>query len=65
MRREGFQGINFGVMDAVVTVLCVMIGLSLTNNKLVLLVGIFTAGMADSFANAAGMHVSQENEQGC
>jgi len=62
MRREGFQGISFGVMDAVVTVLGVMIGLSVTNNKLVLLIGILTAGVADSFANAAGMHVSQETE---
>ena len=62
MRREGFQGISFGVMDAVVTVLGVMIGLSVTNNKLVLLIGILTAGAADSFANAAGMHVSQETE---
>jgi len=62
MRREGFQGISFGVMDAVVTVLGVMIGLSVINNKLVLLIGILTAGVADSFANAAGMHVSQETE---
>ena len=62
MPREGFQGISFGVMDAVVTVLGVMIGLSVTNNKLVLLIGILTAGVADSFANAAGMHVSQETE---
>jgi len=62
MSGEGFQGISFGVMDAVVTVLGVMIGLSVTNNKLVLLIGILTAGVADSFANAAGMHVSQETE---
>ena len=62
MNREGFQGISFGVMDAVVTVLGVMIGLSVTNNKFVLLIGILTAGVADSFANAAGMHVAQETE---
>lgn len=62
MRREGFQGISFGVMDAVVTVLGVMIGLSVTDNKVILLIGILTAGVADSFANAAGMHVAQETE---
>lgn len=62
MNREGFQGISFGVMDAVVTVLGVMIGLSVTNNKFILLIGILTAGVADSFANAAGMHVAQETE---
>ena len=62
MEREGAQGISFGVMDAVVTVLGVMIGLSVANNKFVVLLGILTAGVADSFANAAGMHVCQETE---
>jgi VIT1/CCC1 family predicted Fe2+/Mn2+ transporter len=62
MRKEGFQGISFGVMDAVVTVLGVMIGLSVTSNKFILLIGVLTAGVADSFANAAGIHVSQETE---
>lgn len=62
MNKEGFQGISFGVMDAVVTVLGVMIGLSVTDNKLILFIGVLTAGVADSFANAAGMHVSQETE---
>ena len=62
MNYEGFQGISFGVMDAVVTVLGVMIGLSVTDNRFVLVVGILTAGVADSFANAAGMHVSEETE---
>jgi len=62
MKEEGFQGISFGVMDAVVTVLGVMIGLSVHDNRLFLFVGILTAGIADSFANAAGIHVSQETE---
>ena len=62
MRREGAQGVSFGVMDAVVTVLGVMIGLSVANNKIVVIIGVLTAGVADSFANAAGMHVSQETE---
>jgi VIT1/CCC1 family predicted Fe2+/Mn2+ transporter len=62
MNCEGFQGISFGVMDAVVTVLGVMIGLSVIDNRFVLVIGILTAGVADSFANAAGMHVAQETE---
>lgn len=62
MSRDGFQGISFGVMDAVVTVLGVMIGLSVTGNRFVLLIGILTVGVADSFANAAGMHVSEETD---
>ena len=62
MRREGFQGVSFGIMDAVITVLGVMIGLSVTNNRFVLLIGVLTAGVGDAFANAAGMHVAQEAE---
>lgn len=63
LRKEGFQGISFGVMDAVVTVLGVMIGLSVQGEKLILVIGVLTAGIADSFANAAGIHVSQETEE--
>jgi len=63
MNYEGFQGATFGVMDAIITVLGVMIGLSITTDeKFIVLVGVLTAGIADSFANAAGMHVAQETE---
>jgi len=60
--KEGMQGTTFGIMDGIITVLGVMWGLSVTKNKFILIIGILTAGLADSFANAAGMHVSQETE---
>ena len=63
MNHEGFQGASFGVMDAIITVLGVMIGLSITTGeKNIIIIGILTAGIADAFANAAGMHVAQETE---
>jgi len=60
--KEGMQGATFGIMDGIITILGVMWGLSVTQNKFILMIGILTAGLADSFANAAGMHVSQETE---
>jgi len=63
MNYEGFQGATFGVMDAVITVLGVIIGLSIiTDKQFIVLAGVFTAGIADAFANAAGIHVAQETE---
>ena len=38
-------------------------GLSATNNRLILLVGIITCGLADALGNAAGFHVSEETEE--
>jgi VIT1/CCC1 family predicted Fe2+/Mn2+ transporter len=60
--KEGMQGATFGIMDGIITILGVMWGLSVTQDKFILIIGILTAGLADSFANAAGMHVSQETE---
>ncbi|MBW2977608.1 VIT1/CCC1 transporter family protein [Candidatus Woesearchaeota archaeon] len=60
--KEGMQGATFGIMDGIITILGVMWGLSVTQDKFILVIGILTAGLADSFANAAGMHVSQETE---
>lgn len=63
MRIPGYQGIAFGIMDGVITALGILMGLSVFENKLVLFVGIIVAGIADAFANAAGMHVSEEMEK--
>lgn len=60
--KKGIQGATFGIMDGIITILGVMWGLSVTHSKFILVIGILTAGIADSFANAAGMHVSQETE---
>ena len=61
--REGLQGATFGVMEGVIVALGILMGLSATNNRLILLVGIITCGLADALGNAAGFHVSEETEE--
>ncbi len=60
--KEGFQGAAFGAMEGIVMMLGVIFGLSNIGDKRILLVGLLVAGLADAFANAAGMHVSEEAE---
>lgn len=59
---SGFQGVAFGIMGGVVTILGVMLGLSTTGNKQFTELGILVAGLADSFSDAAAMYVSEETE---
>lgn len=61
-RILGAQGMTFGIMDGVITVLGVLAGLYALGDRTVLVAGMLIAGMADSLANAAGIHVSQETE---
>lgn len=61
--REGLQGATFGMMEGVIVALGILMGLSATNNRLILLVGIITCGLADALGNAAGFHVSEETEE--
>jgi VIT1/CCC1 family predicted Fe2+/Mn2+ transporter len=63
MKPLGYQGIAFGIMDGVITALGILMGLSAFQNKLILFIGIIVTGIADAFANAAGMHVSEEMEK--
>ena len=51
------------MMEGIIMVLGTMMGLSVTNNKFILLLGVWAAGLSDSFANAAGILVSQETER--
>ena len=62
INKEGFQGLAFGMMDGTITALGVLMGLSPLEDKIILFIGILVTGMADSFANAAGVHVSEETE---
>jgi VIT1/CCC1 family predicted Fe2+/Mn2+ transporter len=62
MNKDGFQGISFGIMDGIITVLGVMMGLSATSNSRIVFIGILAAGIADAFANAAGFYASEETE---
>ncbi len=57
----GSEGIAFGLMDGIITILGVLMGLIIVGDKEVLIIGTLAAGIADSFANAAGLHVSQES----
>jgi hypothetical protein len=60
--HDGAQGMTFGVMDAIINVIGILIGLGVVGNKLTVILGILVAGLANSFGNAAGFHVSEETE---
>ena len=56
-------GISFGLTSAVISILGLMIGLhSGTGSKTVVLAGVLTIAIADAFADALGIHISEESE---
>jgi hypothetical protein len=61
-RHDGAQGMTFGVMDAIINVIGILIGLGVVGNKVTVILGILVAGLANSMGNAAGFHVSEETE---
>lgn len=61
-RKHGLQGMTFGMMDAIINVLGIMIGLSVMGNRMAVFIAILIAGIANSLGNAAGFHVSEETE---
>ncbi|MEA3429698.1 MAG: hypothetical protein U9R08_00335 [Nanoarchaeota archaeon] len=62
MKTEGYQGATFGVMEGVIMMLGVLIGLSMTGNKSIAILGVVTAGVADALANSSAFYVSEESE---
>jgi VIT1/CCC1 family predicted Fe2+/Mn2+ transporter len=63
MRLSIIKGSTFGVTSGIITTLGLIIGLdSGTHSKLVVLGGIITIAVADSFSDALGMHISEESE---
>ncbi|MBW3015653.1 hypothetical protein KY330_04485 [Candidatus Woesearchaeota archaeon] len=62
IKKEGYQGATFGIMEGIVMMLGVLIGLSVTGNKNLAILGVVTAGVADAFANSSAFHVSEESE---
>ena len=63
MRHSIEVGFSFGLTSGIITTLGLMVGLnSGTNSKLVVLGGILTIAIADSFSDALGIHVSEESE---
>jgi len=63
MRRAFKIGFSFGIPSGIVTTLGLMVGLnSITQSRLVVIGGILTIALADSFSDALGIHFVQETE---
>ncbi|MBI5228618.1 VIT1/CCC1 transporter family protein [Candidatus Micrarchaeota archaeon] len=62
---EHFQGIAFGLMDGIVTLLGILIGVSeATGNAKIVIVSGLIGGIANSFGNAIGFYTSESAERG-
>lgn len=56
-------GYSFGITSGIITTLGLIVGLhSGTHSKLVIIGGILTIAIADSFSDALGIHLSEESE---
>lgn len=64
VKKYGAQGATFGVIEATIMMLGVMLGLSVVHEKTILILGIVAAGVADAVANSAAFHISEETEGG-
>ncbi len=63
MKHSLKVGLSFGLTSGAITTMGLMVGLSSgTHSKLVVLGGILTIAIADSFSDALGIHVSEESE---
>ena len=63
MRRAFKVGFSFGITSGIITTLGLMVGLnSSTQSRFVVIGGILTIAVADSFSDAMGMHLAQESE---
>jgi hypothetical protein len=60
--NHGIQGMTFGAMDAIINVLGIVVGLGVIGDRVIVVVGLLVAGIANSLGNAAGFHVSEETE---
>jgi len=56
-------GFSFGITSSIITTLGLVVGLnSGTHSKLVVIGGILTIAIADSFSDALGIHIAEESE---
>ena len=63
MRRAFKIGFSFGLPSGIVTTIGLMVGLSsITHSRLIVIGGILTIALADSFSDAMGIHFAQESE---
>jgi VIT1/CCC1 family predicted Fe2+/Mn2+ transporter len=57
------KGFSFGLTSAVITTLGIIVGLSAsTQSKVAVIGGILSIAIADAFADALGIHISEESE---
>lgn len=57
------SGFSFGLTSGIITTLGLLIGLSGTENKIIIITGILTIAIADAFSDALGVHISKESEK--
>ena len=63
MKKSLRVGFNFGLTSGIITTLGLIVGLHAgTHSTLVVIGGVLTIAIADSFSDALGIHVSQESE---
>ena len=61
---EGFQGVAFGTMDGLITILGVVIGIaSATENASAVIIAGLVAGLANAFGNTFGFYASELAER--
>jgi len=64
MKDSAIKGISFGLTSGIITTLGMMIGLYAgTKSRLVVVGGILSIAVADSFSDALGIHISEESEK--
>jgi VIT1/CCC1 family predicted Fe2+/Mn2+ transporter len=64
MRRAFRIGFSFGLPSGIITTLGLMVGLnSISQSRFIVIGGILTIALADSFSDAMGMHFSQESDE--
>ncbi|MDO8260480.1 MAG: hypothetical protein Q7T50_03215 [Candidatus Magasanikbacteria bacterium] len=64
MKLSAFKGFCFGLTSGIITTLGMIIGLnSSTSSKLIVLGGVLSIAIADSFSDALGIHVSEESDE--
>lgn len=63
MKLSVKTGFSFGLTSGIITTLGLIVGLDAsTHSQLVIIGGVLTIAIADSFSDALGVHVSQESQ---
>lgn len=64
MKNSAMKGVSFGLTSGIITTLGMMIGLYAgTKSRLVVVGGILSIAVADSFSDALGIHIAEESEK--